>query len=145
VLRRIFHSIDKGESLGMPESEFNDYLHGKAIPSETWDSYISESLHSMRELSSVVSEMKQRHEEFLQNIENLRQTLKKKEEWVSGQVDTILERTPLTFKPRKVPTNLDEEDAGTWQSSLPVPLQPEVVGVVSQSLGLEGEGEEPGA
>lgn len=45
---------------------------------------------------------------------------------VTEQVDKILKRTPLTFKPRKVPTNIDEEDPALNETSLPSPLKPEV-------------------
>jgi len=42
------------------------------------------------------------------------------------QVEDILLRTPLTFKPWKVPTNIDAEDPVLQEISLPSPLKPEV-------------------
>jgi hypothetical protein len=68
----------KGESLGLPESEFEDYVSGRAVPSESWDNYFSESLHSMQEMSKMLSEVDDKHKEFLKNVENLKKNMDQK-------------------------------------------------------------------
>ncbi|CAG7820642.1 unnamed protein product, partial [Allacma fusca] len=47
-------------------------------------------------------------------------------EKIAEQVESALKRTPLTFNPRKVPTNIDEEDPALNETTLPSPLKPEV-------------------
>jgi len=43
-------------------------------------------------------------------------------------VEDVLVRTPLKFKPRKVPTAIDDEDPtlAEMETSLPSPLKPQV-------------------
>ncbi|ODM90317.1 Rab5 GDP/GTP exchange factor [Orchesella cincta] len=127
----------KGESLGMPEEEFQDYMSGRSVPMESWENYFLESIHAMEEMSNVVSELELRQQEFLKNVEKFKKNMKDKEDRVTEQVDKILKRTPLTFKPRKVPTNIDEEDPALNETSLPSPLKPEVVSIVGASAGNE--------
>jgi len=68
----------KGESLGLPEDEFEDYVSGRAVPSETWENYFSESLHTMQEMTKMLSEVEERHQEFMNNVDNLKKTLQLK-------------------------------------------------------------------
>lgn len=73
----------KGESLSMTEEEFEDYVSGRTIPSESWDNYFSESLHSMEEMSNDLIEMKSRHDDFIRNVDVLRKNMQQK------QVDNV--------------------------------------------------------
>ncbi len=62
----------------MTEEEFDDYVSGKSIPSESWENYFSESLHSMEEMSNDLLDMKTRHDTFLQNVDTLRTSMQQK-------------------------------------------------------------------
>lgn len=69
----------KGESLGMPEEEFQDYLTGRAVPMESWENYFLESIHAMEEMSNVVSELELRQQEFLKNVEKFKENMRDKQ------------------------------------------------------------------
>jgi hypothetical protein len=77
-----------------------------------------------------VDELETRSQEFLKNAEHLKQKMKHKQEKIAEQVESALRRAPLTFNPRKVPTNIDEEDPALNETTLPSPLKPEVVSVL---------------
>lgn len=69
----------KGESLGMPEEEFQDYMSGRTVPMESWENYFLESIHAMEEMSNVVSELELRQQEFLNNVEKFKKNMKDKQ------------------------------------------------------------------
>jgi len=68
----------KGESLSMPEEEFQDYVTGRSVPSEYWDNYFSESLYAMQDMLNVIGDLEKRHEKFIENVQSLKNTMEEK-------------------------------------------------------------------
>jgi hypothetical protein len=101
--------------------------------------HFSESLHAMYEMSNALTEVENRQKEFLKNVESLKQKVRVSQERIVEQAEVVLQRTPLTFKPRKVPTNIDEEDPVLNETTLPSPLKPEVLSILKEPSSDQSE------
>jgi len=92
----------KGESLGIPEEEFQDYVSGRAVPSESWENYFSEPLHVMQEMSNMLTDLDRRHKDFLKNVESLRRNMESKQVDYVYKLPTRKKFVYAYGKPRKL-------------------------------------------
>jgi hypothetical protein len=60
----------------MPEDEFELYFSGKAVPPGSWEMHFSESIHTMQEMSNVLTDLERRHLNFLKNAEALKDKMR---------------------------------------------------------------------
>lgn len=111
----------------MTEEEFERYVSGKMILPNSWDSALImlESMHLMNEHFSVLEELRNRHSNLMKGIDSLRTRTYKFRDEISVCTASVLARTPLKIKPRKIPTGIDSESPG--MEELPSPIVPSVL------------------
>jgi len=115
------------ESLNMPEDEFQQYMSGKIVPSNTWESALimCEGLHLINENLQIFDDLNKRHSKTMDGIALLNHQLSKFEEELLDKVNALREEVPLELRPIKEPTNIDADDPVV--AELPPPLVPQVV------------------
>ncbi|XP_067008743.2 rab5 GDP/GTP exchange factor [Anabrus simplex] len=115
------------ESLNMPMDEFEQYMSGKVVPPNTWESALMmcEGMHLMYEHLAVLDDLRKRHSCLMQGTTALKEEISKFKNDIALKIDAVLARTPLTIRPRKTPTDIDSEDPTL--ESLPPPIVPQIV------------------
>ncbi|BES95697.1 gdp gtp exchange [Nesidiocoris tenuis] len=115
------------ESLNMPEDEFSQYMEGKIVPSNTWESALimCEGMHLMNENLLRFAELSKKSDILGDEAEALRDEMVAFHDEMLQRIDDLKESYPLIIKPLKEPTDLDAEDPIVHE--LPPPLSPQVV------------------
>lgn len=115
------------ESLNMAEEDFNAYMSGERVPANTWESALTicESIHLMCEHITLLDELKSKNNDIIKEAHELKNKMIQFREKIEVEVNSTIARTPLLITPsQRVPTNLDCDDAESYQ--LPPPIAPQV-------------------
>uniref|UniRef100_A0A146LYF0 Rab5 GDP/GTP exchange factor n=1 Tax=Lygus hesperus TaxID=30085 RepID=A0A146LYF0_LYGHE len=122
------------ESLNMPEDEFSQYMEGKIVPSNTWESALimCEGMHLMNENLQKFSDYNIRSDKLDKDSEELRDAMIAFHDEILQRIDELKESYPLILKPFREPTDLDADDPCVLD--LPPPLSPQVVSEKPKTL-----------
>ncbi|GLG94996.1 Rab5 GDP/GTP exchange factor [Gryllus bimaculatus] len=115
------------ESLNIPADEFQQYMSGKVVPPNTWESALMmcEGMHLMYEHLAILDDLRKRHVCLIQGTAALKDDISKFKNDIATKVEAVLSRTPLTIRPKRTPTDLDSEDPTC--ESLPPPIVPQII------------------
>ncbi|XP_076453428.1 rab5 GDP/GTP exchange factor-like isoform X2 [Babylonia areolata] len=112
------------ESLSLSVTEYDRYMSGEATPPGSSGEHICEGLRLMQHNLKTLSELKQRQERVMAEALQLQQEMRDFNQNFSAEIANVLQRTPLTIRPRKVKVDLDAEESDSCEANLPSPLQP---------------------
>lgn len=125
------------ESLGLTQGEFDRYMSGEALPPNALDSdsWLCEGMRIMQQNLSTLTDLQTKMDKLNADSIELENEMIEIEESVKTQVAEVLERTPLTIRPR-AKANIDDVDPDS--QLLPPPLTPQTLkSASSESVDLE--------
>ncbi|XP_074643074.1 rab5 GDP/GTP exchange factor-like [Tubulanus polymorphus] len=111
------------ESLSMSQQDFDRYMSGEAAPQNS-DNYLCEGLRLMYQNLNTLAELQQRHEKLMAEALQLQQDMKEFKGSFKAEIKSVIARTPLVVKQRKVKVDLDSL-SNPDEDRLPPPLTPE--------------------
>ncbi|KAL1140198.1 hypothetical protein AAG570_000130 [Ranatra chinensis] len=116
------------ESLNMPVEEFEEYMSGRIMPSNTWESALimCESMHLMNENFLIFEELKNEHNIVVREAERLKEEVANFQDEIARKVEELRKDVCLELRPKKEPTEIDADDP--LVADLPPPIRPQVVG-----------------
>ena len=117
----------------MPEEEFKRYMSGEAIPHDPTKQYSCEGLRLMHKNLESLAELRSRQEKLMAEALQLQKDMVDFKKSFKNEIESVLARTPLTIKPRKVKVDLDADTVGT--EHLPPPLLPQIVSEEAKETG----------
>ncbi|KAK7088178.1 rab5 GDP/GTP exchange factor-like [Littorina saxatilis] len=112
------------ESLSLSVAEYDRYMSGEATPPGSSGEHICEGLRLMQHNLNSLTDLKQRQERVMAEALQLQQDMKDFSQNFNKEIADVLQRTPLTIRPRKVKVDLDAEVSDSCEANLPSPLQP---------------------
>ncbi|XP_036369177.1 rab5 GDP/GTP exchange factor isoform X2 [Octopus sinensis] len=110
------------DSLSLNQVEFERYMSGEATPPSRGNEYMCEGMRLMYENLQRLTEMQKRHDKVMAEAMQLQRDVEEFKENFKQEIQNVLERNPLTIKPRKVKVEIDEVSEETHK--LPPPLVP---------------------
>ncbi|KAK7068230.1 Rab5 GDP/GTP exchange factor [Halocaridina rubra] len=118
------------ESLGLTQDEFDRYMSGEALPPNALDgeSWLCEGMRVMQQNLKSLDDLQSRMDRLIKESDTLVKEMDDIQESVAREVAIVLERTPLTIRPRKA--DIDEDVPAS--ESLPPPLTPQTMGGIQQ-------------
>ncbi|CAL4099907.1 unnamed protein product, partial [Meganyctiphanes norvegica] len=125
------------ESLGLTQGEFNRYMSGEALPPNALDSdsWLCEGMRIMQQNLSTLTDLQTRMDKLIEGSTDLENEMIEIEDSVKKQVAEVLERTPLTIRPREK-ANIDDVDPDS--QLLPPPLTPQTLKCnITENVDLE--------
>ena len=120
------------DSLNMPPSEFNRYMRGEIAVHDPYIHHTCEGLRLMKKNEVAMSDIKSRQEKLMAKALQLQQDLVDFCASFQHDVKLLRQRAPLKIRSKKSKVDLDAEDESS--SSLPPPLQPQVLNRTQQGL-----------
>ncbi|KAK8721875.1 hypothetical protein OTU49_012616 [Cherax quadricarinatus] len=113
------------ESLGLTADEFERYMSGVALPPNALDGgvWLCEGMRIMQQNLKTLDDLQSRMDRLLTESDALMKEMDDVQENVSKEVAGVIERTPLTIRPRKA--DIDEEVPAS--ELLPPPLTPQTM------------------
>lgn len=115
------------DSLSMTSEEFDRYMSGQAVPHDPNKVYTCEGLRIMQENLVSLAELKGRQEKLMAEALQLQQDMVDFKDDYSKEVKTVVDRTPLVIKPRKMKIDIDADLESSDRDLLPSPLLPQIV------------------
>ncbi|KAL8597191.1 hypothetical protein ACOMHN_022238 [Nucella lapillus] len=112
------------ESLSLSVTEYERYMSGEATPAGSCGEHICEGLRLMQHNLQSLTQLKQRQERVMAEALQLQQEMRDFNQNFSAEITSVLQRTPLTIRPRKVKVDLDAVESDSCSANLPSPLQP---------------------
>lgn len=110
------------ESLNMHEEEYARYMSGELAPPS--NNYMCDGLRVMYQNINTLADLQTRHEKLMAEALQLQQDMKDFRESFKHQIQSVLDRTPCTIKPRKQKVDLDNLE-NDESENLPEPLTPQ--------------------
>ncbi|KAL0272505.1 UNVERIFIED_CONTAM: hypothetical protein PYX00_005444 [Menopon gallinae] len=92
------------ESLSMSQEEFDQYMSGKIVLPNIWDSslFMLESMHLMNEHFAIMDELQNKHDGIREDCETLDKEMRKFREDVAAEEDPKIESLPPPIQPEVV-------------------------------------------
>jgi len=81
-------------------------------------------MHLVYEQLAVLEDLRNRYIHFVEGAAAMKEEMHKFKSDIAKEVSAVLARTPLTFQPRKTPTDIDSENPTC--EALPPPIVPQV-------------------
>nr|XP_045608381.1 rab5 GDP/GTP exchange factor-like isoform X1 [Procambarus clarkii] len=131
------------ESLGLTTDEFERYMSGVALPPNAVDGgvWLCEGMRIMQQNLKTLDDLQARMDRLLAESDSLVQEMDDVQESVTREVAGVLERTPLTIRPRQA--DIDEEVPVS--ELLPPPLTPQTMDGNKPKAAEEGGKSEDGS
>ncbi|KAJ8960063.1 hypothetical protein NQ318_009505 [Aromia moschata] len=100
------------ESLNMPEQEFQSYMSGEVTCVSAWESALvaCEGMHQLCEHLALLKGLLERTAVVQDGTQKLREDMEKLKDEINEKVASVLERTPLIIKPRKIPIPITRDN-----------------------------------
>ncbi|XP_042228001.1 rab5 GDP/GTP exchange factor-like isoform X2 [Homarus americanus] len=113
------------DSLGLTADEFERYMSGVALPPNALegDAWLCEGMRVMQQNLKTLDDLQVRMDRLITESDSLVQEMDVIQENMTKEVTAVIERTPLTIRPRRA--DIDEEVPAS--DLLPPPLTPQMM------------------